>query len=118
MPTRAAADERLDASVAQSLKTYDATDTLYQIEASFDYDPGPGLDRIIAPLFAVNFADDFINPPELAILEREIRRVSRGRAIVVPAGPDTRGHGTHTVAKVWKPYLVELLNASTSPSSH
>ena len=117
MPTRAAADEGLDAAVAESMKTYDANDTLYQLEASFDYDPGPGLEKIIAPLVAVNFADDLINPPELGILEKDIRRVTHGRAIVVPAGPDTRGHGTHTIAKVWKQYLVDLLNTSTAPGS-
>ena len=118
MPTRAAADERLDARVVEAMKTYDANDTLYQIEASVDYDPGPGLDKIIAPLVAVNFADDFINPPELGILEHEIQRVPQGRAIVVPAGADTRGHGTHTLAKVWKSYLVELLINSTPPGSN
>jgi homoserine O-acetyltransferase len=64
------------------------------------------------PLVAVNFADDLVNPPELGILEREIARVPKGRAIVVPFSEKTRGHGSHTVAPLWKQYLAELLAAS------
>jgi homoserine O-acetyltransferase/O-succinyltransferase len=114
LPTLSQADAGLDAAIGSALKTDDANDLLYQIEASRDYDPGPGLATIRAQLLAVNSADDLINPPELGILEREIRRVPHGRAVVVPFGPDTRGHGTHTVAAVWKQYLTELL-ASSAP---
>ena len=85
---------------------------LYQIEASHDYDPGPDLEKIRAPLLAVNSADDLINPPELGILEHEIKRVSKGRAVVIPMSPETRGHGTHTIAAAWKGYLEELLSLS------
>ena len=67
-----------------TLKTHDANDVLYAVEASRDYDPGPALETIHAPLLAINSADDLINPPELGILEREIRRVPKGRAIVIP----------------------------------
>jgi len=109
LPTLALSDARLDQAVATALKTADANDVLYQIEASYDYDPGPGLEKIRAPLLAINSADDLINPPELGILEREIKRVPRGRAVVLPFTPDTRGHGTHTIATVWKKYLEELL---------
>jgi homoserine O-acetyltransferase len=109
MPTIAASDSVLDASIANSLKTGDANDILYQIESSRDYDPGPGLEKIRAPLLAVNSADDLINPPELGILEREIKRVAKGRAVVLPLSPQTRGHGTHTIAAVWQQYLAELL---------
>ena len=112
MPTLAQSDTVLDASVAASLRSADANDMLYQVEASRDYDPGPSLESIRAPLIAINTADDLINPPELGILEREIQRVPRGRAIVIPAGPETRGHGTHTVANVWKQYLEQLLELS------
>jgi len=108
----AESDSTLDAAIADSLKSADANDLLYQIEASRDYDPGPELEKIRAPLFAVNSADDLINPPELGILEREIKRVPKGRAVVLPLGPDTRGHGTHTIAAVWKRYLQELLSVS------
>jgi homoserine O-acetyltransferase len=109
MPTLAKADEVIAQTTANAMRQQDANDMLYQVSASWDYDPGPGLERIRAPLFAVNFADDLINPPELGILEREIRRVKRGEAVVVPASAQTRGHGTHTLAVVWKEYLVKLL---------
>ena len=112
MPTSAKSDATYDAAIARSLMTSDANDVLYQYEASRDYDPGPDLEKIRAPLSAVNSADDLINPPELGILEREIARVAKGRAIVVPFGPDTRGHGTHTVAAVWKQHLEDLLARS------
>jgi homoserine O-acetyltransferase len=111
LPTLAASDTRLDQAMASALKEDDANDVLYQIDASHDYDPGPDLEKIRAPLMAVNSADDLINPPELGILEREITRVPKGRAVVVPQTPETRGHGTHTIAKVWKTYLEDLLNA-------
>jgi len=111
MPTLAESDSTLDAAIADSLKAADANDLLYQIEASRDYDPGPDLEKIRAPLLAVNSADDLINPPELGILEREVRRVPKGRAVLLPFGPETRGHGTHTLAAVWKRYLQELLTA-------
>lgn len=112
MPTLARSDAVLDASVANSLKTADANDLLFQVESSHDYDPAPALEKIRVLLVAINFADDLINPPELGILEREIKRVARGRAIVMPMSAGTRGHGTHTVAKVWKRHLQELLQAT------
>ena len=112
MPTTAESDTKLDEAMEGVMKRADANDLLYAVEASRDYDPAPGLEKIRAPLVAVNFADDLINPPELGILEREIQRVPKGKAILVPAGPDARGHGTHTVAKVWKAYLEELLEVS------
>jgi homoserine O-acetyltransferase/O-succinyltransferase len=98
--------------VGNALKTLDANNVLYALEASHDYDPAPQLGRIEAPLLAVNFADDLINPPELGILEREIKHVKRGRAIVVPMSERSRGHGTHTLATVWKEHLAELLSES------
>jgi homoserine O-acetyltransferase len=112
MPTLAKSDSALDSAVESLVKTSDANDMLYQLEASRDYDPGPDLEKIRAPLMAINSADDLINPPELGILEREIKRVPNGRAIVLPLSPETRGHGTHTVATVWKQYLEELLASS------
>ena len=116
-PTIAEADRALDATIASYLKANDANNILYALEASRDYDPAPGLEKIKAPLVAVNFADDIINPPELQILETAIERVPNGRAITVPASDRTTGHGTHTMAAVWKEYLVELL-ARTGGSSH
>jgi homoserine O-acetyltransferase len=109
MPTLAASDQALDAYVSASLKTADANDLLYQLDASRDYDPAPGLEKIEARLIAVNSADDLINPPELGILEREIGRVRHGSAVVLPLSPATRGHGSHTIAALWKQYLQQLL---------
>lgn len=108
-PTLAQVDRVLDAHVAEYVKKNDANDVLYSLEASEDYDPGPKLEGIKAPLFAVNSADDLINPPELRILEHEIGRVPRGRAVVIPLGPATTGHGTHTSAALWKAHLSQLL---------
>jgi len=110
--TLATADSIIDAFVANYLKTGDANDVLYALEASGDYDPAPDLPKIRAPLLAINSADDLINPPELGILEREITRVPKGRAIVIPMSEKTVGHGTHTVAAVWKQHLEELLRES------
>jgi hypothetical protein len=65
----------------------DANDRLYQLEASMDYDPSEDLERIKAPLLAINFADDELNPPELGVLEAAAKRVSRMRHVLVAAGP-------------------------------
>jgi len=108
-PTLEAADRVLDAYIANYIKTGDANDILYALESSRDYDPGPGLEKIVAPLVAVNSADDIVNPPELQILEKEIARVKKGRAVMLPLSERTDGHGTHTMAAVWKEHLVQLL---------
>jgi homoserine O-acetyltransferase/O-succinyltransferase len=110
-PTLADADRVIDAYVAAAWKDTDANDVLYQLAASSDYDPGPKLERIEAPLIAVNSADDLVNPPELRILEHEIARVAHGRAVVIPYSERTRGHGSHTVAALWKDELGKLLES-------
>jgi homoserine O-acetyltransferase len=110
-PTLARADEVIDAYVSEYSKSDDANDLLYTVAASYDYDPGPELAKITAPLLAVNSADDLINPPELGILEREIGRVPRGRAVVIPFSDRTHGHQSHTYAALWKQYLEELLQS-------
>ncbi len=111
-PTLASVDAAMDASGERFMRTRDANDILYAFRASEDYDPAPDLEKIEAPLVAINSADDLINPPELRILEKEIGRVKRGRAIVIPLSDETVGHGTHTKAVVWKQYLAELLKES------
>lgn len=111
-PTLAAADAAIDAFAEGYLRSGDANDVLYALEASRDYDPGPDLEKIRAPLLAINTADDLINPPELGILEREIRRVPRGRAIVLPLSDRTRGHGSHTLAALYRDELQALLAAT------
>ena len=111
-PTREAADRFFDEQVQARLKGADASDMLYQFDASRDYDPGKDLEKIRAPLVAVNSADDQVNPPELGILEKEIRRVPRGRAVVLPITDQTRGHGTHSLPAVWQAHLAALLEES------
>ncbi len=109
MPTRAAADAYYHDHVATLATHYDANDLLYQITASNDYDPQPQLGSILAPLLAINSADDQINPPELGILQREIQRVAHGRYIILPITSQTRGHGTHTLPAIWGHYLEDFL---------
>ena len=111
-PTRDAADRYFDEQVQARLKTMDANDTLYHFDASRDYDPGPALETIRAPLVAINSADDEVNPPELGILEREIRRVPHGRMVLLPITDQTRGHGTHSWPAIWQDHLAALLRES------
>lgn len=111
-PTLKRADENLDRSVTNALAKLDANDVLYALAASADYDPGPTLEKIQAPLLAVNSADDLINPPELGVLEREIKRVKHGHAILIPLSDQTVGHGSHTKAVLWEKDLVRLLQAT------
>ncbi|MDR3389830.1 MAG: alpha/beta fold hydrolase [Rudaea sp.] len=108
-PDRDSADKFLDDRIARYLQEDDANDLLYQVDASRDYNPQLQLASIKAPLLAVNSADDQINPPELGILEREIKNVAHGRAVILPISDKTRGHGTHTIAAIWKDQLVALL---------
>jgi homoserine O-acetyltransferase len=112
LPTRDAADQFLDKFMQRELEDLDANDLLYQVSASRDYDPSAGLERIKAPLLQVNSADDFINPPELGIAEREIKRVKGARFVLLPASDQTHGHGTHSWPAVWQQYLAQLLQSS------
>lgn len=116
MDTRDSVDRWLARTTATRLRETDANDLIYQIDASRTYDPSPKLESIVVPLVHVNSADDFINPPELGIAEREIRRVKQGRFVLIPASEQTRGHGTHTWAVFWKDELVKLL-AGTEPAA-
>lgn len=108
-PTSADADRFFDNWIRTRRAGYDANDLLYQFESSEDYDPSGDLEKITAPLFAVNSADDQVNPPELGVVERGIRRLPRGRYILLPISPATRGHGTHSLPEIWGGYLQELL---------
>src|ERR1043165_664251 len=111
-PTREAADKLFDQLVASYQKQFDANDMLYQFDASRDYAPAPELEKIRAPLVAVNSADDQVNPPALGIMEREIGRVPRGRYVLIPTSDQTRGHGTHSLPAGWKQHLAALLEES------
>jgi homoserine O-acetyltransferase len=113
-PTRDDADKYLDDFMRTSLSHYDANDLLYAVDSSRNYDPSPNLEKIEASVMFVNSADDFINPPELGIAEREIKRVKRGTFVLIPISEKTHGHGTHTWAAVWKSYLEQLLTESAN----
>jgi homoserine O-acetyltransferase/O-succinyltransferase len=110
-PTREKADQLLDSRLAAPF-TADANDTLYQWDASRDYDPSPGLEHIQAALLAINSADDERNPLETGIMERELKRVKKGKLYLIPASDETRGHGTTCLAKFWKQPVGELLEAA------
>jgi homoserine O-acetyltransferase len=112
LATRDSVDRYLDAYLKRTLPGLDANDLLYQVDASRRYDPSPRLERITTTLVHVNSGDDFINPPELGIAEREIQRVRHGRFVLVPASDQTHGHGTHTWAAFWKQELAALLTAT------
>jgi homoserine O-acetyltransferase len=113
LPTRDAADQYLDDSMKRITATLDANDLLYAVNASRKYDPSAQLETIKVPVMFVNSADDFINPPELGIAEREIKRVKNGRFVLIPVSEQTHGHGTHTWAAIWQQYLKELLVTSS-----
>jgi homoserine O-acetyltransferase len=108
-PDRAAADAAVEAYLADRLSKTDANDLLFALDASRDYDPSSRLEKIQAPLLALNFADDAINPPELGLLEKGVAHVKNGQAVVFPLSEKTHGHQTHTWADLWKTYLNELL---------
>jgi homoserine O-acetyltransferase/O-succinyltransferase len=110
-PTRDAADAYLASEMTRRMKLYDANDVLYYLDASRDYDPSPHLEQIVAPLLAINSADDQVNPPELGIVEKLIGRVKHGRFVLIPISPKTRGHSTHTWAAVWHDELAQFLGS-------
>jgi homoserine O-acetyltransferase/O-succinyltransferase len=110
-PTRERADAAITALRERAARA-DANDMLYQYDSSSDYNPSPHLGKIRAPLVAINSADDEVNPPELGFLEREIQKVARGKYILIPTTDQTRGHGTHSRAALWKPYFQELMETS------
>ena len=111
-PTRQAAEEFVDKFWARP--SPDANDMIYYFNASRNYDPGPRLEQIKAPVLWINSADDYINPPELGIAEKMAKRIPKARFVLLPISDATRGHGTHTVAAVWKDDLAEFMR-STEP---
>jgi homoserine O-acetyltransferase len=111
-PTREQADAYLEEHIAESMKTSDANDMLYYFDASRNYNPEPDLEKIVAPLTAINSADDQINPPELKIIDHEIQRIKSGKFVLLPITDQTRGHGTHSLPAIWQNYLAELLARS------
>ncbi len=107
-PTREKGDEMYYRLVEEAKKG-DANNTVYGIEAVMDYDPSPHLEKIKAPLLAINFEDDEGNPPQLNVVEPAIKRIKNARHVLVPAGPESHGHYSHLRAKLWKAHLVEFM---------
>lgn len=108
-PTMAMADSAINAYLDRQARSLDANDVLYAFQASRDYDPSPHLDRVSAAVLAINSADDFVNPPELGLMERLIPRVRNARYVLIPTSDSTRGHGTHSRPSVWGSHLREFL---------
>ena len=108
-PSRDSADKFFDDMVRRQLARTDANDMLYAFDSSRDYDPAPNLEKIKARLVAINSADDQVNPPELGILEKEIKRVKLGQYVLILISDKTRGHGTHSLPELWKEHLGRLL---------
>ena len=117
LPTREQTDKYLDENFKRITRTLDANDFLYALSASRNYGPSTKLGTITAPVMFVNSADDFINPPELGIAQREIQKVKQGKFVLIPASDQTHGHGTHTWAVFWQQYLQELLEESAPKTS-
>jgi len=117
-PTREVAEQYVDKYLARTMASTDANDMLYYVNASRNYDPSPKLETITAPVLWINSADDFINPPELGIAETMVKRIPHGRFILIPRSDATRGHGTHTVAVLWKDYLAEFLRQTEPHKLH
>jgi homoserine O-acetyltransferase len=108
-PTREEAEHAYTTSADAFIRTQDANDMIYALDASRDYNPEPDLSKIKCYFFAVNSADDEVNPPELGLMETAIKKVPKGRYILIPWSEKTSGHGTHTNPTVWGDYLKELL---------
>jgi homoserine O-acetyltransferase/O-succinyltransferase len=109
-PERAQAEAALDVAFANQMgRKTDANDAIYWYDSSRNYNPAPSLSKITVPVLWINSADDFINPPELGIAEREVKKMPRAKFILIPASAETKGHGTHTWAKFWKADLAKLL---------
>jgi homoserine O-acetyltransferase len=111
-PTREKADQLLNQRLSAPFSG-DANDYLYQWDSSRDYNPSPGLEKIQAALLAINSADDERNPPELGLLQNEVKRVKNGRYVILLANENTAGHGTTgQLAKLWARHLVEFLQSA------
>jgi homoserine O-acetyltransferase len=110
-PTAAKADKMVDDRLAVPV-TADANDFIYQWEASHDFNPGPGLEKIEAALLAINAADDERNPPETGVTDAAMKRIRNGRLHLIPASTETRGHLTTGGAKLYKQQLQDLLQAA------
>jgi homoserine O-acetyltransferase len=110
-PTADKADRMVDDRLATPI-TADANDFIYQWQASRDYNPAAGLERIEATLLAIHAADDERNPPETGVTLEAMKRVKNGQLYLIPASPETRGHLTTGNAAFYKLKLQELLQTA------
>jgi homoserine O-acetyltransferase len=108
-PTREEAEQYVDKYLKQRAPVTDANDLISALNASRNYDPGQHLDKITTPMLWINSADDYINPPELGIAEKMVKKMPNAHFILLPISDDTRGHGTHTVATVWLDFLANWM---------
>ena len=113
-PTREAAEKYVSTYLARTSASTDANNMIFYLDASRNYDPSAHLDRIQVPVLYINSADDFINPPELGIAERMAKQMPKAKFVLIPISDETRGHGTHTKAALWKDNLIDLLARSES----
>ena len=100
-----------NALVAKRLEApvIDANDYIYQWAASEDYDPSAGLEKISASVLAINSADDERNPPETGLTEEAIKRIPHAHLYLIPASPETRGHGTVGAARFYSAELGKFM---------
>jgi homoserine O-acetyltransferase len=110
-PTAAQADKMVDEQLALPV-TADANDFIYQWDASHDYDPLAGMEKISATLLAINAADDERNPPETGVADAAVKRIKNGKIYLIPASTQTRGHLTTGNAKFYAEQLKELLQTA------
>jgi len=110
-PTAAKADKMVDERLAVPVNS-DANDFIYQWEASHDYNPSAGMERIEAVLLAINADDDERNPPETGLTDAALKRVKNGRLYLIPASTQTRGHLTTGNAKFYTQQLQEVLQTA------
>jgi homoserine O-acetyltransferase len=111
-PTREKAEAYVDTTLNACEKRTDANNLIYYTDASRNYDPSKNLAKITVPVMWINSADDFINPPELGLAQQQVKEMPHAKFVLLPITDATRGHGTHTIATIWKDYLVELLKES------
>ena len=110
-PTAAKADRLVDEQLAMTVPS-DANDFIYQWDASHDYNPSAGMEKIEATLLAINAADDERNPPETGVMAAAIKRIKNGRLYLIPASIETRGHLTTGNAAFYAQQLRELLQSA------
>ena len=110
LPTRDEADAYLKRVLDAGVPRLDANDLLYQVASSRDYDPSARLGDISALRDVGELRPTTSSTrPSSGIAEQQVKAIRHGQFVLLPIGPNTHGHGTHTYAVAWKPYLAQLL---------